>query len=182
MTMISASVFRLAAYVLVVIVAIVATFTIEHRSIERERQANRIALVREQDAQLATCRRVQILRDQVNGTSLLIYDTFNSVAKQQKALMENSTGKARRQARRSYLRAKKVADTTIVTGPTDCHGATLNPDRYIPPAPEFIAKGGPHVKILRQRSEDIIRKAHLGEPLYRPGVVLNDNPKPPYGS
>jgi hypothetical protein len=127
-------------------------------------------LNREREAQVFTCTRVQILRDQANGQAFLIYNTFKQVADQQRAVIESGKlkGPALKQARQSLKRAARVVKTTVVTGPTDCIAATDSPRSYRAPAPEFIAKGGARVRVAKERADLIVTKARLGQPLYGP--------------
>jgi hypothetical protein len=131
------------------------------------------ALKRERAAQIKTCVRVQILRDQANGTNFLIYDTFKHVVMQQQKALASKTlkGTALKQARDAINRAQAVVNTTLVTGPTDCIAATDSPGTYKAPSPEFIAKGGPRVALSRKRANVLVLKAKRGEPLYGPNDV-----------
>lgn len=137
---------RLLAFVAMVLVALVAVFGVEHR----------------------TCERVQYLRDQANGTNFLVYDTFKSVRDQQQAAIDSGKleGKALEQARDSVKRSDLVVQTTVVTGPTDCTRATLDPG-YAAPAPEFVVTESARVKEARAHAAEIVEKAKTQTPLYR---------------
>lgn len=156
---------RIAAYILVVIAAAVTVVKISDRSIERERIA-----------QIGACERVQILRDQANGTNLLIYTTFNDVAAQQKGILKKASDpKIRAQAQIALDRAISVVKTTVVTGPTNCYASVYHPETYQPPAPQLIDEGGLRIKIVRKRAQAIVvyAKKHRKFP-----PILNKNGKP----
>jgi quinol monooxygenase YgiN len=149
---------QLTAFLLVVIASAYAAYAINASNISRVEQS-----------ELVACARVQLLRDQANGTNFLIYDTFKQAAASQKKLAHETKNKdIRKQARAAQHRAEKVRDTTVVTGPTDCDRAVKHPATYIPPAPEFIATESPRIAIARKRSEAIVNKAERGIPLYLP--------------
>jgi hypothetical protein len=122
-------------------------------------------------AELRICERTQFLRDQANGTNILIFDTFNRLVKQQKAAI--ASGKlqstALKQAKDAVRRGEKVVRTTVVTGPTDCKAATDHPDKYVAPAPEFIVNDTARVRSARRHAQAIVEKAKTKTPLYRPG-------------
>lgn len=134
------------------------------------------ALKRERTAQLTTCARVQLLRDQANGNSFRIYDTFKQVVEQQQAVINSGRlkGVALKQARKAVARAQEAVNTSLITGPTDCIQAVDHPDRYAAPAPEFISRNGPNVKLARQRAMELVRKAKTQSPLYTPDQLLGN--------
>lgn len=144
-------------YVVLALVVIFALYTTTQTSLDRER-----------DAQVRACERVQLLRDQSNGTNFLIFNTFQQVADQQQAVIDsgNLKGIALKQAKQSRDRAQRVVDTTVVTGPTSCVASVDSPETYKAPAPEFIAKNTKRVQIARKRSQAIIDKAKTGTPLF----------------
>lgn len=148
---------RLAAYIIVVVAVVFAVSRNTSHDVNRVR-----------DAESRVCERVQILRDQANGTQFLIYDTFKRVRDQQTAAAKNLKGTALMQAKQSIERANRVVQTVVVTGPTDCDEATLHPNSYVPPVPAFIDEQSPGVKLARKRSSDIIKRAKDGRPLYDP--------------
>jgi hypothetical protein len=139
---------RLIAVAFFVIVTIVALFGVENR----------------------TCHRVQYLRDQANGTNFLVYDTFKQVRDQQQAAVDSGHlhGKALQQAKEAVRRGDAVVKTTVVTGPTNCGRAVLDPG-YAAPAPEFIYKNTDQVKRARANAYQIVVKAKHRTPLYTNG-------------
>jgi hypothetical protein len=156
------------AYLLLTVIILAAVAYTNHNAVGRERHERTIAIEREDRATIRTCERVQILRDQTNGLSFIAYDAWAGAAKREKGLIKTTKGKVRETHRASYKSLQDLADSMIVTGPTDCRAATYRPDIYRPPAPEFIASGGPAVAIARKRSRDIIERAKLNEPLFDP--------------
>lgn len=128
----------------------------------------RNAILREERAQIRTCERVQILRDQTNGLSFIAYDAWAGAAMREKRLAEATKGREHAQHQKSYVGLQTLADKMVITGPTDCSRATSEPDRYEAPAPEFIGAKGPNVELSRRRSQTIIEKAKKNEPLYKP--------------
>lgn len=136
-------------------------------------------LARDRNVQIRTCERVQLLRDQSNGTNILIFDTFNRVVKQQQAVIDSGKlkGVALKQAKVSLKRAKDVVATTVVTGPTNCVEASDHPDTYRAPAPEFIVNGGPRVAVARKGAQEIVDKAKTQTPLYGPAPTHSPFPK-----
>jgi hypothetical protein len=147
---------RTFAFLLVVLVSVFAVYRINQGGIDDLRAV-----------ELRTCERVQFLRDQANGTNFLIFDTFKQIVDQQNKIIASGRlkGAALKQAKDSVKRSQGVVNTTVVTGPTDCHEATFN-NSYKAPAPEFIARNGPHVAQAREHAAGIIRKARLQQPLY----------------
>jgi hypothetical protein len=160
-------VLRLAAFLAVILVSIFAVYKINERSVNNVRTINERGITNLRAVELRTCARVQYLRDQANGTNFLIYDVFRRSLTQQKEAVKagHLKGAALKQAKEAIKRAQKVVSTTVVTGPTDCHAATFD-NNYKAPAPEFIARNGPRVKLARQHADGIIRKAKLQQPLY----------------
>jgi hypothetical protein len=122
-------------------------------------------------AEFRICERVQLIRDQINGVNLLVFDTFDQVVHQQRELLKSKklTPLQRTMTRQSLHRAEGVTKTSVVTGPTDCKQATDNPLRYVPPAPSLISRDGKRVNVARHRYSIMITKAKKGEPLYKPG-------------
>jgi hypothetical protein len=158
---------RTLAFLFVVIVAIFAVYTVNEHNINARAKDERANIAARARAELRTCVRVQYLRDQANGTNFLIFDTFMSVRDQMQKVIDSGKlrGTALKQAEASVKRANDVVQTTVVTGPTDCHAATFD-DNYKAPAPEFIIKNGPRVKAARKSAARIVRKAEIGQPLY----------------
>jgi len=174
---------RLIAFLFVAAVAAYGLYAINQRSIERANKATQTALHREDAAQTRTCERIQLLRDQANGTNILVFQTFRSVARSQRKLLraKNLTPAQRRSARQALSRAMGVVRTTVVTGPTNCKAAVERPDVYVAPAPEFVYKNSKRVRIAIKRSQDIVRKAETNTPLYTPKDPPGSFPsRPPY--
>jgi hypothetical protein len=164
--------FALAAALLAIGVAIV-TWVQADRIDGNQRAIARLngqAFDRTRSAELRVCQRVQLLRDQINGVNLLVYDTFAQVVEQQRKLLKapGLTKTQRTMTRQSLHRAEKVTKTSVVTGPTDCVKAVDHPEQYIPPPPKLISKDGHQVRDARDRAAGIVAKARKGEPLYRP--------------
>jgi hypothetical protein len=147
---------RTLAFLLVVLATAFAVYRVNDAGIASTKRA-----------EFRTCQRVQFLRDQANGTNFLIYDTFKTaIAQQQKAIDSGRVkGAALKQTEDAIKRGQNVVNTTVVTGPTDCVGATYD-DNYKAPAPEFVVNNTPRVKAARAHAADIIRKAKLRQPLY----------------
>jgi hypothetical protein len=156
---------RLAAYIAVAICASVAVLKISDQAIERERLA-----------QIAVCERVQVLRDQANGTNVLVFDTFNDVIRNQKKYLAQAvTKEQKKQLKETLDRARHVVNTTTVTGPTDCHAAVDHPTTYKAPAPEFVKNGGKRIQTIRDRSDKIAALARAKQPL---PPILDKHGKP----
>ena len=147
---------QLLAFLLVVVVSIVALYKVQNGAITRER-----------DAQLVACERVQILRDQANGVSVLIYKVYSDGAKREKSLIKGDPENAGKH-RKSFKAIDTQRKRLVITGPTDCNLAINKPKVYKPPAPEFIYKDGPRVKIAEKRAEAIIKKAKTGTSIASP--------------
>lgn len=119
-------------------------------------------------AEYTACERVQLLRDQANGTNFLVYDTFLSAYRREIKLIKGDPENAEKH-RMSADTLEKTYRTTTVTGPTNCHDAVYEADTYKAPVPQFIHSGGPQVAAAKKRAQAIIGKAYANEPLYSPG-------------
>lgn len=76
-------------------------------------------------SELATCRRVQVLRDQSNREARVIFLTLDGAARSARS----------RGSRRFADFYTALADTVTFTPPTDCRRAVAAPGIYEPPAP-----------------------------------------------
>lgn len=148
---------RTIAFGIVVVCTMVAVAYVQHNAINREDRA-----------QIRSCERVQVLRDQTNGLSFIAYDAWNNAAKREKSLIEATKGAERRNHQVSYRGLRALARSMVITGPTNCSKAIGKPDKYKAPAPEFIYKNGPNVAIAHRRSMAIIEKAKKKISLYDP--------------
>jgi hypothetical protein len=156
--------YPLVGYVILLIAVVTAVYMIQGSAIERERQA-----------QLVQCERVQLLRDQSNGVNFLIYDYFKEAAEAQTEAAKIEKDPKQKEVRLSTAaRLQRTADTTVVTGPTDCNQAVNNPTEYSAPAPSFIAEDNAQVKEAKRRAAEIINKAETDTPLYQPTESLED--------
>jgi hypothetical protein len=108
---------------------------------------------------------VQVLRDQTNGLTLLAYDAWAQGAKRQFKLAKSSSGETKRQYIAAAKQLQTIANTMVVTAPTNCLAATDNPDSYRAPKPEFVYKNSASVKLVRERSKTILQKASSELPL-----------------
>jgi hypothetical protein len=144
---------QLAAFALIVVAAIGASFF-----------ANRAAIERERVAQIVQCERVQVLRDQTNFLSLADYRVYMAAYDRETKLIKEDPDSAATH-RKAALIFYEVAHTLAVTGPTDCKAAVDRPRRYRAPAPEFIYKGGAGVEAVKKRSEELVRQARQNETL-----------------
>lgn len=144
------------SYLIVVLAAMAAVYALNDRAIERTR-----------NAELTACARVQLLRDQANGTNVLIYEYFNDAAKATRARIKSEPENAN-VLRSSAKRLQSSADQQTVTGPTDCRSAVDHPGTYQAPAPEFIKNDTKQVQLARERAEAIVEKARLNAPLFGP--------------
>lgn len=147
----------LVGYVILTIVIVLAITRVQDNSIKREHLAS-----------LAACERVQLLRDQANGTNFLIYSVFSSAYDRESKLAESDNKNAKQHAK-SAKAIKKTVETTIVTGSTDCLAAVDHPETYQAPVPAFIDEGGLVVRDARIRAQKITKKAITKSPLYEPG-------------
>lgn len=161
---------KLLAFVFVVITCLIGVRAYDQRSVHRDRVQTAALIAHSRTAQLRTCQRLQILRDQTNATMLTAYTIFHATERQENDLAKRDPENAVLH-RELALAFRRSSRQLMVTGPTSCREAVDHADRYAAPAPEFIFKDGLRVKIAQKRAKAIQDKARRGEPLYKPGEL-----------
>jgi hypothetical protein len=167
---------RLLAYILVATLAVIGVAVINRHTTSRTDRIALHSIQRDEAAATRTCQRVQYLRDQANSYGFLIYDVFKQSAEREKSLIKGDPANAAAH-RKSAKNLLNVANSTLVTGPTDCTQAVNNPNGYKAPSPQLVARDGPQIKILRARVHALRIKAKKNEPLFQ-GTILPGDPKP----
>jgi hypothetical protein len=155
------------AFLAFVCAMMLAVHVVDTRATAGERKTTRAAIVRERDAQLLACERIQVLRDQANLITFIAYDAWAQGAKREHSLIKGDPTNAEKH-RLSEANLTKTAHRLVATGPTACIPAVDHPESYIPPSPELIYKNGARVQIARKRSNRIVYAAEHGLPLYPP--------------
>jgi hypothetical protein len=127
----AALVFSLLAVAIAAVVGVVVVDSAKRAVTAADRSAEALATADKADAQLreaelAACRRVQVLRTQANGQALIIYVVLRAAAR------GNTGPEATPQERRSAREFIRFTDRLTFTPPTDCDVAVRDPLGYRP--------------------------------------------------
>lgn len=133
--------YRLLAYIVVIAVAIISVILIENRSLDRLHAADQ-----------SSCLRLQLVRDQSNRNSFIIYSAYVNAAKQQGKLAHTvKNPKARKLAHTIQNEISIIAHQITVVAPTDCNLAVNSAASYRFPEPSYVYTNNAEVKLARER-------------------------------
>jgi hypothetical protein len=113
-----------AGYLILLVSAVIGLYMLEHRD------THRLDAVGD-----ASCKRVNVLREQDNDNALVVYGALYSGQQREYSLYKSSTGKAKVVHKKGYEAYKKYASGLRRTGLTDCRQATVHPGSYNAPTP-----------------------------------------------